>query len=124
MKYIKNPILIVLGWICVLLGVIGAALPILPTTPFIILAAYLFSKSSPKFHRWMLGIPLFGKIIRDWENNRVISVKSKVLATTMIVLILVNILIFGKMVIAIKILITIILSSVLVFINTRSSQRI
>lgn len=69
----KRGFLIVLGWGAVSLGVIGIFLPVLPTTPFLILAASCFAKSSERFHAWLLGSPLLGPIIRDWEEKRSVS---------------------------------------------------
>lgn len=72
-----------LGWICVLLGLIGVLLPLLPTTPFIILAAFCFSRSSPRFHRMLVEHRLFGPIIRDWEAYGVIPLKVKWISSIM-----------------------------------------
>lgn len=66
-----------LGLISVGLGVVGLFLPLLPTTPFMILAAGLFAKSSPRLHDWLLGHRLFGPAIRDWRDNRAIAPKAK-----------------------------------------------
>ena len=59
----KNGLLVVAGFISIALGVIGIVLPLLPTTPFILLAASCFAKSSPRFHRWLLQHPSFGPLI-------------------------------------------------------------
>lgn len=75
-----RPLFFILGWISVVLGAIGAILPIMPTTPFLILAAFLFSKSSPRFHKWLLDIPKFGPIIREWEETKTIRKEVKVTA--------------------------------------------
>lgn len=82
----RKPLYLLCGFICVLLGAIGVLLPLLPTTPFIILAAYCFSKSSEKFHQLLLNHRLFGPMIRDWESYGVIPFKVKLLSTTMMVL--------------------------------------
>ena len=58
-----------LGWLCVALGVIGIFLPLLPTTPFILLAAWLFSRSSNKFHHWIQNHKRLGPIITMWESG-------------------------------------------------------
>ena len=79
-------LLIVLGWISLALGTIGVFLPILPTTPFVILAASLFARSSPKLHRRLLDSPFFGPILRDWESHGVIRLPTKLLATAVILL--------------------------------------
>jgi len=84
-KFALKSILFLLGWICVLLGLIGAVLPIMPTVPFLLLAAYFFSKSSPKVHSWLTSLPYFGDAIIDWEKNRVIRPKAKIGAVFCIV---------------------------------------
>ena len=66
------------------MGAIGALVPILPTTPFLILSAFLFSKSSPRFHQWILALPWAGPSIRDWQDHRVVRTRAKILCATMI----------------------------------------
>lgn len=66
-------LLIIGGWIAVFLGTIGILLPVLPTTPFLLVAAWCFARSSERFHNWLLGNRLFGPIIRDWQENRCIA---------------------------------------------------
>ncbi len=65
-------LLIIAGWLCVILGVIGIVLPLLPTTPFILLAAFCFARSSDKFHHWLVTHHYFGPIIQRWEENKAI----------------------------------------------------
>ena len=74
------------GILSVVLGSIGAFLPILPTTPFILLAAWCFLKSSERAHVWIHRQPLFGKALKDWEKNQSIARPTKVLAISMIAL--------------------------------------
>ena len=62
------------------LGLLGVVLPVLPTTPFLLLAAACFARSSPRLHRWLLTHPVFGPPIRNWEENGAISRKAKQLA--------------------------------------------
>lgn len=69
-----------LGWLAFALGVIGAFLPIMPTTPFMLLAAAAFAKSSPRFHRWLMEHPTFGPPVRDWQAHGAISRRAKLLA--------------------------------------------
>lgn len=59
-----------LGGMALLLGLIGAFLPILPTTPFILLSAFLFGKSSPRVHLWLMNHPWCGPLIHDWQIHR------------------------------------------------------
>jgi uncharacterized membrane protein YbaN (DUF454 family) len=72
---------LVLGWVCVALAVIGALLPIMPTTVFLIAAAFLFGRGSPRARAWLLGHPLLGPPIRKWEETGAISPGAKALAT-------------------------------------------
>lgn len=83
---LKKYLLMTLGWFFVVLGVIGIVLPILPTTPFLLLAASCFAKSSDKFHRWILNSPVCGVVIRDWQQYRFIQRKTKVWAMSVVVM--------------------------------------
>ena len=83
---IKNNIYIILGWIFVLIGLISLLLPILPTTPFLIVALALFSKSSPRFHKMLLNSSWFGPALRQWEESKTVSRRNKYKATVLIVL--------------------------------------
>lgn len=69
-----------LGLLAVGLGILGLALPLLPTTPFMLLAAACFAKSSPRLHDWLVLHPRFGPAIRNWQVNRAISAKAKRMA--------------------------------------------
>ena len=69
-----------LGFVFLLLGLLGIPLPVLPSTPFILLAAWFFARSSEKWHSWLLSSELFGPMIRDWDDNRCISCRTKVVA--------------------------------------------
>ncbi len=83
-KIIQNNLFILLGWLFVLLGVIGILVPILPTTPFLILALALFAKSSPKFHQMLLDNRWLGKILRQWEEEKAVSRQIKIRASLLI----------------------------------------
>ena len=69
-----------LGFIFIALASLGVFLPVLPTTPFLIVAAACFAKSSEKWHQWLLNNRTFGPSIRNWEEHRCMSRKSKTLA--------------------------------------------
>lgn len=66
----KRWCLMALGWLAFATGIVGIVLPLLPTTPFMLLAAALFARSSPRFHRWLLTHPWFGPPIVDWLQYR------------------------------------------------------
>lgn len=70
-------VLFVVGWACVVLATIGVLMPVLPTTPFLLLAAACFDRSSPRFHRWLLSSKLFGPLIENWQRERYIEQRSK-----------------------------------------------
>ncbi len=73
------------GWISLILGCIGIILPLLPTTPFILLAAYCFSRSSERLHQWLITHPQMGPLIRDWQQDGSISKTAKTKATVLII---------------------------------------
>ncbi|CAB3678831.1 YbaN family protein [Achromobacter pestifer] len=69
-----------LGCLMVALGVIGALLPVMPTTIFLILAAGCFARSSPRLESWLLNHPRFGATLRQWREQGAISRKGKLCA--------------------------------------------
>ena len=76
---------IALGWISVTLGVIGAFLPLLPTTPFLLLAAWSFSQGSEKLHNWIMTHPKLSPPIINWQEHGAINRRVKVVATVSMV---------------------------------------
>lgn len=85
-KHIKKFLLITIGLTSIILGLLGAVLPVLPTTPFLILALACFANSSPRFHRLLLNNRWFGSALQQWEENRSISRKAKIKAICLIIL--------------------------------------
>jgi hypothetical protein len=78
----KEPIralLIVIGTFCVALGVLGMFLPLLPTTPFLLLAAICYARSSERFYHWLMTNRWCGEYIRNYREGRGIPLKQKVL---------------------------------------------
>lgn len=75
--------LLAFGWANIGLGVIGIFIPGLPTTIFLIIAFWAFSKSSERFQNWLWSHPRLGPPIRAWRNHKVISVKAKIFAAAM-----------------------------------------
>jgi uncharacterized membrane protein YbaN (DUF454 family) len=77
----KRALYFSVGAVSLVLGVIGAFLPLLPTVPFLILAAFGFGRSHPATERWLLDHPRFGTAIRSWREHRAISRTGKLAAT-------------------------------------------
>jgi channel protein (hemolysin III family) len=71
-----------LGCFFVGLGALGAVLPVLPTTPFLLLASFFFVRSSPRLYQWLLRSPLFGPFLRDWHEHRGVRPRVKVIAVS------------------------------------------
>ncbi len=87
--------ILVAGFLCVGLAALGVVLPLLPTTPFLLLAAACFARSSPRFYRALLGNRVFGPLIRDWREHRSIPLHAKVMAITAIALVLGSTILFA-----------------------------
>ncbi len=75
---------VALGWFFVGLAVLGAILPLLPTTPFLLLASYFFVRSSPRLNAWLLRSKLFGPFLRNWQKHRAVSRRVKITALTIL----------------------------------------
>lgn len=72
-------LLIVLGTLSLALGVIGIFVPLLPTTPFLLLSVYCYSRGSDRLHRWLVTHPRLGPPIRDWREHGVVHPRAKAL---------------------------------------------
>ncbi|MCY0966387.1 YbaN family protein [Parathalassolituus penaei] len=79
---VKNPIirglLLATGWLAVVLGVVGIFLPLLPTTPFLLLAAACFVRTSGRFYQWLLGHPHLGPYVLGYLDGSGLPLKAKV----------------------------------------------
>ncbi|MDA3954920.1 MAG: YbaN family protein [Bacteroidales bacterium] len=110
MKYI----LAILGLISLLIGVLGIFIPLLPTTPFLLLSATLFMKSSTRLYNWLMNHKYLGKYIKNYLQYKVISKKTKIssisllwIAITISIVLVVEKLVFKILLLAIAIAITI-----------------
>ena len=74
------------GLLSLALALLGVVLPLLPTTPLVLLAAFFFSKASPRLHAWLLRNRLLGPMIADWQRNGVIRPRAKLAATVVMTL--------------------------------------
>jgi uncharacterized protein len=74
------------GALALITGIVGIFLPLLPTTPFVLLAAFCFSRGSERCERWLLEHPRFGPIVRDWRTRRAVPLRAKQFASVTMVL--------------------------------------
>ncbi len=84
LKWPIRALLVVLGTLCVVLAVLGMFLPVLPTTPFLLLAAICYAHSSERFYHWLITNRWFGDYIRNYREGRGISLKQKVLTISLL----------------------------------------
>jgi uncharacterized protein len=81
---------LVSGLVAMALGLVGIVLPLLPTTPFLLLAAFCFARSSPALHDWIIHHPRLGPPLRDWRHHGAISRRAKIAAIAMLAFALVT----------------------------------
>ena len=92
-----NSILFVVGLISLILGAIGIVLPVLPTTPFLLLSAACFAKSSKKFYNWLMNNRVFGTIIKNYKEGKGMPIKTKIFTlSTLWITIMITIFFFVK----------------------------
>ena len=80
MKRIKQGLFIFLGTVTLLLGSLGIILPVLPTTPFLLLNAYFYVRSSDRLYQWLINHRIFGLYVRSYLKYRAVSRKTKIFA--------------------------------------------
>ena len=118
----KKSIMMSIGIVSLLLGIIGAILPLLPTTPFILLSAYCFSKSSEKFYYYLISMPKFGPIIKNWNEGGTIDRKSKIFCFISIVGILIYFCFYSSLILIAKIILPSTLIPILIYVLTRPEK--
>lgn len=109
-------LLVCAGSICVGLGVVGVLLPLLPTTPFLLLAAACYARSSERFYVWLLTNRLFGRYILDWRQNRGIPLRTKIWIIALMVGTMAVTAIFFVPLMPVRVLLIVIATSVSIYI--------
>lgn len=112
----------ILGWFFFLLGGAGAFLPVLPTTPFMLLALWAFSKSSEHLHDWLYNHRIFGPPLQQWQEYRVIPRMAKFMAATVMLLSGVYLVFFVSIHPAVKIAAILLMGYGLYFILSKPSR--
>lgn len=114
-KYLRW-LLIAAGTVSILLGILGIILPLLPTTPFLLLAAASYARSSVKFYNWLINNRFFGSYIKNYREGKGIPLRVKVSAISFLWITILITAVFFIPVIAVKILLIIIAAAVTVHI--------
>jgi uncharacterized membrane protein YbaN (DUF454 family) len=116
-----RPFWFILGILSLAAGAAGVVLPLVPATPFLLLAAYCFARSSPRLHAWLLAHPRFGPVITDWQAHGAIARNAKVTAVLVIVATFGASIVFGVpgWILAVQ---AVVLSAVTIFILTRPGR--
>ena len=117
-------IYLTLGSVSLLLGIIGAFLPLLPTTVFLLMAAFFYERGSERFHNWLINHRVFGPPIVDWRRHQVIRTPHKMLATFTMLIGAYFVYSRPNIPLWVQVLYSLIIAGVLSFIWTRRGQRI
>ncbi|AGH94607.1 YbaN family protein [Pseudobdellovibrio exovorus] len=120
---LKKYLYLSVGTLSLALGIIGAFLPLLPTTVFLLITAYCYERGSDRFHDWLIQHRYLGPPIVDWRKHQVIRVRHKMLATSM--MLIGAYFVYSKPTIPlwVQIMYGFLMVGVLSFIWTRKSQR-
>lgn len=121
MDKIKQKIYLVIGIIATGLGIIGVFVPLMPTTCFVLLAAWAFAKSSPAAYQRLVDNPHLGPRIQDWQKHRIISYSAKRIASLSIIASIVLSMLLLKDSVISLIILSLVMLSLLWFINSRPS---
>lgn len=79
-RRMTRPVWLAIGFLALGLGAAGAVLPLLPATPFLLVAAFAFARSSPRVHDWLIGHERFGPLIENWRRHGAISRRTKIIS--------------------------------------------
>jgi len=109
-------LLVIAGTLCVGLGIIGIFVPVLPTTPFLLLAAACYARSSRRFHSWLLNNKLFGSYIRNYLERKGITLRAKIITLSLLWITIGVSVAFAVEILALKLILVIIATGVSVHI--------
>ncbi len=112
--------LLACGGCNVVLGFIGAVVPGMPTTIFFIIALWAFTRSSPRMRRWLYEHPRFGQALQEWDRHRIIPLRAKRLAATMMLISLAILTVLASSWVM-PVSVGAVMAAVMVFIATRPS---
>lgn len=119
MKTVKRRFLMAFGWVMVGLAIVGAVLPIMPTVPFLIVAAAAFARSSPELEAWLMNHPHFGPHLSRWRHEGAISLPAKVLAVFAMGCSMVSVLLFAGAYLWLQVSVGLVLACCAAFVVTR-----
>jgi uncharacterized protein len=111
------------GWLSLGMAVAGVILPVLPTTPMLLVAAWAFGKSSPELAERIRNHRVFGPPVRDWQDYGVIAFKAKALAITIMVLMAGWLWIFGTLPLWLNLLISAVMGGAAIYVGSRPHTR-
>ncbi len=112
---------VALGHLCLVVGIVGVFVPLLPTTPFLLIACFWYERGSSKFHAIVLENKYVGPFVSNWKQNGSIPIRAKILAISMIVL-SIGYSVYIAALVLVKVLLTIIGVCVSVYIGTRPAS--
>lgn len=121
--WLKRYALIAAGSLFVAVGAVGVVVPVLPTTPFLLLAAACYIRSSPRFYRWLLGNRILGRYIRDYLSGAGIPVRTKITALSLLWLTILISVIYFVEITAVRVLLLIVATGVSIHILSIPSAK-
>ena len=123
MRRIWHSFLLGLGFISVALGVLGMVVPLLPTTPLLLLAAFCFARSSERFHAWLLSNRIFGETIRNYRDGLGLPMRQKVVTLAILWITMVSTSVFVVPLWSVRILLGAIACGVTVYLLSLPTRR-
>ena len=123
MRRIWHSFLLGLGFISVALGVLGMVVPLLPTTPLLLLAAFCFARSSERFHGWLLSNRIFGETIRNYRDGLGLPMRQKVVTLAILWITMVSTSVFVVPLWSVRILLGAIACGVTVYLLSLPTRR-